>query len=270
MTISGNRILLAAIFIPALLFAGACDNSFDPTGPDNGTFSVQGTLDLLEETSYIRVRDMNEPFTLEATEELDATVTLQNLDAGTSTQLGSSVREYEGTYLHTFFVEDGVFPDTRYQLRVENSEGVLIEMNTVTPTLPQPQITRDNDACTTPVNLVFEPMNGGTFTLRYGTKLDTEEEDGIWDPRIIELGPANYTDRISLTFIPERRAQGATFSSAPCSSLLRYGHLYIAIAHYSPGFYEELNSDENTVLESTRQFGGFYADTLAIPVDVTQ
>lgn len=269
MNLTGSHLFIITTVFTSLLFLGACDNSFDPTGADNGTFSVHGTLDLLEETSYIRVRYMNEPFSLQATEKLDAVVTLQNLDSGVNTLLSSSVREYEGVYLHTFYFDDDVIPDTPFRLTVENQEGVLVELNTVTPTLPVSQINRENDACTTPVNMVFEPMNGGTFVLRFGTKLDTKDEDGIWG-RLIEIGPDNYVDRISLTFIPERRAQGVTVSSAPCSSLLKTGNLFIAIAHYSPGFYEELNGEVTDILETTRQFGGFYADTLAIPVDTSQ
>jgi hypothetical protein len=133
-------------------------------------------LDLLEETSYIRVRDMNAPFTLDATEELDAIVTLHNLDSGEITQLNSNVREFEGVYLHTFLFNDGVLPDTPYQLRIESSDGVELELNTLTPTLPVMQINRENDACTTPINLVFDPMNGGTMTLRFGLEPDTENQ----------------------------------------------------------------------------------------------
>lgn len=265
MIIQEKQILTSSLVILIFLFAGSCDNSFDPTDEAAGGYSVHGTLDLLEESSYIRVRDLNDPFTAEATEELEAVVTLQNLDSGVSTILDSNIREVEGVFLHTFQFDGGVVPDTPYRLRVENSEGIQTELETVTPTLPVPQIDRENDGCSTPTTITFQPMNGGTITLRFGTG---PEEDDPWG-RLIELRQLSGSDLVSTTFSPLIRAQGATLSFGVCSSLLRRGNLYVAIAHYSPGFYEKLNSEVTDILESTQQFGGFYADTLAIPVDTS-
>ena len=256
---------ISGMLIIAVYFT-ACDNSFDPTDRDNGTYSVHGMLDLMEESNYIRVRNMNAPFTLEATEELDVIVTLQNLDTGESRQLEPSIREYRGVYLHTFSYDNQALPDTGYLLSVESSDGFKVDLETVTPTHPEPQIIREDNGCSTPVNMVFDPMNGGTFTLRFGTELDTEEEDGMWG-RIYTFRPSDYNDRVSISFTPLRTAQGVEQSFGTCFSLLPGRKLYAAIAHYSPGFYEELNAEVTDILETTRRFGGFYADTLAIPVD---
>jgi hypothetical protein len=256
---------ITCLFILAVYLV-ACDNAFDPTDRDNGTYSVHGMLDLMEESNYVRVRNMNAPFTLEATENLEATVTMQNLESGEITQLQSSVREYRGVYLHTFSYDEQAIPDTGYLLTVEGSGGFQTQLETVTPTHPEPQILREDDGCTTPVNIVFEPMNGGTLTMRFGTELDTEDEDGMWG-RIYTFGPSIYENSISFTITPLRTAQGIEASFGTCFSLLPDRNLYLAIAHYSPGFYEELNADVTDILETTRRFGGFYADTLAIPVD---
>lgn len=269
MLISVYRTLFTVIAIAALTAIWGCDNSFDPVNTDNTIYSVHGMLDLLEESSYIRVRNMNSPFTLEATEQLDVNVTLDNLNSGESRQLRSSIREYRGVYLHTFSYDEKVLPDTRYLFRVENSSGVQVEMDVLTPTLPVPKITRDNHACTTPVNLAFEPMNGGTITLRFGLELDTEDSDGWWG-RIITFGPSEYEERVSITFTPLRTAQGIARSFGTCFAMLPDKNIYVAIAHYSPGFYEQINSDVTDILETTRRFGGFYADTLAIPVDISK
>ncbi|MCC5942549.1 MAG: hypothetical protein JJU37_13500 [Balneolaceae bacterium] len=270
MNLNQLHLFITAVLLTSILFLGACDNSFDPTDRDNGIYSVHGMLDLLEETSYIRVRDMNAPFTLDATEELDAIVTLYNLDSGDSFQLNSDIREFEGVFLHTFTFSDGVVPDTPYQIRVENSIGLELELTTQTPTLPELQINRENDACSTPVNLVFAPLNGGTMVLRFGLEEDQEDRDGRWG--ILRVyDSSRYTDQVSLSITPHRTAEGiANAWGAPCSSLLRDGYLYLAIAHYSPGFYERLNDEVTDILLTTQQFGGFYADTLAIPIDTSQ
>jgi hypothetical protein len=256
---------IIGLFILAV-YLTACDNSFDPTDRDNGTYSVHGMLDLMKKSNYIRVRNMNAPFTLEATEDLEATVTLQNLESGEITQLQSFVREYRGVYLHTFSYDEKAIPDTGYLLTVEGSDGFQTQLETVTPTHPEPQFIREDDGCTTPVNIVLDPMNGGTLTMRFGTELDTEDEDGMWG-RIYTFGPSIYENSVSFTITPLITAQGIEASFGTCFSLLPDGNLYLAIAHYSPGFYEELNAEVTDILETTRRFGGFYADTLAIPVD---
>jgi len=266
MKIFEPKFIRISVCIAVLFLFANCDNSFDPTDRNNGTYSVHGMLDLLEESNYVRVRNMNAPFTLEATEELDVVVTLQNVDTGESRMLEPSVREYRGVYLHTFSYDEQAIPDTGYLLTVESSDGFKVELETVTPTHPEPQIIREDDGCTTPVNMVFDPMNGGTLTVRFGTELDTEEEDGMWG-RILTFEPSNYEDRVSISFTPLRTAQGIEASFGTCFSLLPDRKLYAAIAHYSPGFYEELNEEVTNILETTRRFGGFYADTLAIPVD---
>ena len=268
MIINSYRCLISilCISIPSLIVLSACNNSFDPTDETTGGYTVHGTLDLLAESSYIRVRDLNDPFTAEATEELAATVTLQNLDSGVITELASNIREVEGVFLHTFQFDGGIVPDTPYLLRIDNPEGVQAELQTVTPTLPVPVIDRENDSCNTIATLTFQPMNGGTITLRFGTG---PEEDDPWG-RLVVLEPEDNSDLVSTRFLPLIRAQEATASFGVCSSLLRTGNLYVAIAHYSPGFYETLNSEVTDILETTQQFGGFYADTLAIPVDTSQ
>ena len=134
------HLLYIAVF---LLVSGSCDHTFDPTDQEDGTYSVHGVLDLLEETSYIRVRDMNAPFTPDATEALDAIVTLHNLDSGERTQLSSHIREFEGVFLHTFIYHEGVTPDTPYLLTVESSSGSELELNTLTPTMPVMQDIQD-------------------------------------------------------------------------------------------------------------------------------
>ena len=155
--------------------------------------------------SYIRVRDLNDPFTAEATEELEAVVTLQNLDSGVNTILDRKVREVEGVFLHTFQFDENVLPDTRYLLRIENPEGVQAELQTVTPTLPVPVIDRVNDSCNTITTLTFQPMNGGTITLRFGTG---PEEDDPWG-RLVVLKPEENSDLVSTRFFTAHQGAGS-------------------------------------------------------------
>ena len=259
-------ISILCISISLLIVLSACDNSFDPTDETTDGYSVHGTLDLLSENSYIRIRNLKAPFTAEATEKLDAIVTLRNLDSGSSTTLNSSVRKVEGVFFHTFIYSENVLPDTRYLLHIESSEGVHTELETLTPTLPVPIIERENDGCYTLTSLTFQPINGGTITLRFGIGL---EEDDPWGRPAVLKSDEN-SDLVSFSFFPLIKAQEAVGYFGECSSLLRSGNLYVIVEHYSPGFYETLNSKLTDILKTTQQFGGFYADTLAISVDTSQ
>ena len=85
---------MKSIFQYILLLAASfvffyCDNSFDPLDEETGIYAIYGVLDLNDSTNYIRIRDLNVPFTAEATESIDAEVSLEILDNAQSFTLNS-------------------------------------------------------------------------------------------------------------------------------------------------------------------------------------
>ena len=268
---SYQHTLLLLLF--GLIFIASCDNTLDPTDRNNGDFAVYGFLDLNEETSYIRIRDLNAPFTAEATEELDAIVTLTNLNSGVSDILNSNIREFQGVFQHTYFYNENIVPDNEYLLSLERSDGVVVELTTRTPTKPDPVITPENPNCYEPIQITLDPLNGGTVVMRFATRPDTSENDrNTWSFPFVSV-PENrpVEEVINLTITPITMAQflASAPQNAPCSSLLSQGSLTMRVAHYAPGFYKKVTDDELDILESTRQFGAFYADTLRIPIDTS-
>lgn len=247
----------------------SCDNSLNPIDRDTGIFAFYGFLDLNQETHYIRVRDLNAPFTKEATETLDAAVSLHNLSQGTLTLLESQIREYEGVFLHTFVYNNTVIPDNKYQIIIERSDGAAVDMSITTPTRPEPHAAPLNQNCHMPVEFVMEPMNGGTVVLWVGLG-----PGGPWGPRqVLKSDAGPLSGNVTFTFIPSEQVSFIlpfNITERRCGRWLRDSNMYIHYIHYSTGFYEQIANDSFDILASTQRFGAFYSDTFAIPVDTTR
>ncbi|TVR14597.1 MAG: DUF4249 family protein, partial [Balneolaceae bacterium] len=167
------------ILISVLVCVGfsSCDNSLDPIDLETGIYSIYGFLDLNEQTHYIRVRDLNAPFTIEATDSLDATVSLQNLDRGSTVILDSRVWDHEGVNHHTFVYNNQIIPNDTYRLAVERSDGFAVNATITAPTKPEPHVAPLNQNCYVPVDFEMEPLFGSTVVLQTGVRLDDDEEE---------------------------------------------------------------------------------------------
>lgn len=260
--------LFSSILIIAIIII-SCDNTLEPINREKGIFGIYGFLDLNEEIHYIRVRDLNAPFTREATQELDATVTLRNITSGSSEILEMTIMEFEDVFLHNYIVKDEVIPNNEYQLSVERSDGAVVELTTITPRIIKPEAIPVNQDCYTPIDVEFAPLNGGTIALRVGIKLNRE----FWGSLQV-LRPNDYhpNNKAVFTFIPNQQVQVVPFFIDPnrrCNDM-NSNNIYIAFTHYSPGFFERIENDPFDIFFSTQRFGAFYEDTLAIPVDTSR
>lgn len=258
------------LLIAPVILITSCDNTLEPIDRDTGIYGIYGYLDLNEDVSYIRVRDLNAPFTIDATTELDAVVTLSNLTSGTSAVLESNIREYEGVLLHTYFFDGEVVPDSEYQLSVERSDGATVRMKTLTPTFPPPVATPVNQDCYTPIDVEFAPLNEGTIVLRVGLG---PEDDDIWGPpKVFEPEDYQPGENLVFQFTPnEEIFFVSTFEeSVRCGDVLEDNNFYISYTHYAEGFYEQIANDPFDILQSTQRFGALYRDTVLVPVDISK
>ena len=268
---SKDFVLAILSFITFSGITVSCDNSLDPIDEETGIYAIYGSLDVREETNYIRIRNLNAPFTLEATREIDATVTLSNLTAGTSMVLESSAREHEGIFLHNFIVPGGVIPDNEYHLLVERSDGAEVDAFTITTTYPEPLITPTNQNCYDPMDIEFGPLNGGAIVLRVALSLG--QFGVIGPPQNLRQGINQPDDKViySLTLNEELPLFVNSFNSGNhCSRAIFNDMIYIIYTHYAPGFYEKLFDEEFDIIDSTIRFGSHYRDTLIVPVDITK
>lgn len=122
-----------ALCVGILLFG--CDTALDPFAETTGLYYVYGVFEVNHDEHFVRVRNLNNPPLRSGNPDpLDATVTLENLTAGTSTQLIDSTVTFDETRTHNFRVEQVIQPGATYRLTVERSDGRRTE---ATATMPE-------------------------------------------------------------------------------------------------------------------------------------
>jgi hypothetical protein len=262
--------LFGRIFLVFLLsgLVYSCDNTLEPVDYDTGIYSIFSALDLNRAPNYVRVRDLNVPFTSEATEQIDARVLFENIDTGLQKFLDFQLLTESGVTHHNYIVPDSIEPNTNYRVTVTRSDGENISVKTLTPTKPDPIAEPLNEKCYTPVTITFDPVYESTI------EFYIEFQAGGFKTR---LGPyvirknSESDSRAQFTFMPVDLTKMAFGSSGQsrCSDLIRpYFEFYFT--HYAEGFYEELNASSFDAFESTQRFGSFYRDTLIVPVDTSR
>lgn len=261
----------SGMLVIVLLFL-SCDTTIDPLERETGTYAIYGVLDLNDSTNYIRVRDLNVPFTAEATETIDANVQLELLNAAQSYTLDSEREDIEGVYEFNFLHDQPIRPDETYQLKVERSDGLQLSLSTITPTKPIPEVSPFNQNCYTQINFKLGPLNKGVIVMKFGFPNDTLYTSYIWgNPIVYESADSDSNQTLEFSFTPYGQVNDILRGSnrdRKCFDHLRTSELFLSYIHYGPSFYEEIFETEFDI-QRTQRFGSLYYDTLAIPVDTT-
>ena len=256
----------SVLFLFLMLFA--CDNSIDPIDEDTGIFSIYGVFKLNEESNYIRIRDLNAPFTAEATQELDATVTLENRTANSVQTLESERTEHEGVYLHNFVVNGELEHDTEYRLTARRSNGASTSVTVITPTRTGGNASPTNQDCYTPIEVEFTPVNVGTIVYNIG--FDFSNLRRFRGEVVLNLD-GNTSGNSSFAFTPiDVVSLSSTGNRRLRCDDMDNENFYIIFRHYSPGFYEKIMNDSFDILHSTQLFGAFYHGIIEIPIDTSR
>jgi len=265
-----------------VLFLGliSCENSLDPLDKETGLYSVYGALDLRAETNFIRVRELNTPFTEGGTGVIDAKVTFKALEDEEELELEGEAVEYFDLYHHNFEYAEQVRPNTPYRLKVERSDGASVSLEITTPSMPIPTTAPVNQKCNVPVTFELDPIEGSTVVIYIGypklVKKDqkiTDDTEWRWGGKYV-FAPSNNEQlrKVVFTFSPYDELRRILPFNSPfviCKEKLITGNIFLRYEHYGPGFYEELTKDTLDVM-NTHRFGAFYYDTLAVPYDTLQ
>ena len=116
-----------------MFLAGGCENTFEPFNEDEGFYSIYGNLNLYADTNFVRVKNLNIPLYEDSTRQFDATVTLKNLNTGTSLTMTDSLIEFEGVLTHNFYTDADIAENSEYQVAVEGPDGKSARISTTTP-----------------------------------------------------------------------------------------------------------------------------------------
>jgi hypothetical protein len=130
-SLKNNPIPTACLLLMFSICSG-CDVAIVPITDGDTAYSVYGTLDLQSTPNYIRIHDTGALLNPESTRELDMHVVFTNLSTMESHLLRDSVVMFENVYTHNFVVETPVEFDTRYKLVLEDADGFLDSLVTVT------------------------------------------------------------------------------------------------------------------------------------------
>lgn len=143
----------------AVLLVAGCDDTIEPFS-EKGAYSIYGVLFSSKDVQLVRVKPLTVPITKVDSHALDATVTLENLTAGTSTLLRDSIITFQdaeaAVVTHNFLTDVKITPETRYRITVEGEAGEFVEATTVTPTSTDARITPQQGSCSDRYTVTFE------------------------------------------------------------------------------------------------------------------
>jgi len=203
-------ILLVIVLMVVTLFAACNDQAFDPFEDETGLFSFYGLLKAGFSPTYIRVKDLNEPF-LSGPKELDYTVTFEDLDAGTLTTLKDTLVEFGGNFTRNFIITEQIEQDRLYRLKAETADGFITQSTVKTPKNTEVFLNpvREEYGCETFIDITFKNVvypefidmeftfEGGdifgNFDVNYWAKLNLFKK---------ELKRIDGTDEVNITLRP--------------------------------------------------------------------
>jgi len=269
--------LLVALVGTALLLIG-CDNTLDPISND-GVFTIHGALNASVDRQFIRVRDLNSPLTADATRDLDATVRVENLRTGAVTPLRDSVKKFGNVYVHNFWADLNVEPDTEYRIVAERPDGATSTATMRTPAVIEVERTRTDGNCLDFYQVRFLGVRElNLIRTRIGFQFEGRV---FWVPRPTGFGGGT----VSVSFQPEEVLAEEIGSQDNPSTRLRYeprclvltdDTLRVAYKHLGPAWSGRIPGDldfdptaSNDVDNGLGFFGGYREDTVAVRVDTS-
>lgn len=256
---TASKVLLTALLVASGM--SACDYSIAPLDEGRGNYSIYGYLDLNEPHSYIRVKDLKQPNTQEATLEIDYSVTFENLETGESEVLEDSVVRFPVAYTHNFRTTLDITYDTPYRVTVEGPSGKSAYATTRTPGRLEREVGPTGAPCNRTVRISFFPIeNRNALVLDAGFELDGEL---IWQPVTYDFtSPSGVS---VFDFSPEELIADAGYD-IPCSRL-DSDLIHVRYTHYSTDFFERINTDSLDIPGGAGRFGALEREQFTFTID---
>lgn len=271
---SNRPLRLWAIVFLALstgLISG-CDNSVNILDRDSGSYSVYGALNVHEDVNYIRIKDLNAPLVEDSTRTFEATVSLENLQTGTSEVLKDTTVQFENVYTHNFRSTLEITPATKYRVTVEHPNGRTTQATATTPRIAETSVEPKHADCETPITITFEPVQDpNDLDVTIGIKRSGKMR---WISSF-HPSPGNGDDAAHLSFTP-LNVLDAIFKlnlNKPDHPVwchqLDSDEMTIRYTHYGPDFFGDTPSDSLNVPGGVGRFGGMYDDSFSFTIDTT-
>lgn len=278
-----SRVFFGFVCLAVALFTG-CENTIDPIS-ERAPYSVYGYLSLSNSPHFIRVKPLGDPILPNTGLSIDATVTLTNLEDGTSRTLTDSIITFDGTPTHNFWTNGPVQPRTEYRLTVERSDGATTQATAVTPTDTDASLDTLGSAnpphCRTPLQVHFRTAE---FPYRARIGFNNAGQTQWLDQDIQSLRGGGQ----GLRFNMESVLFGDVFDEKiddpetcryyePLCLKLDDGQIKVAYTYLGPDWFGNRPSEGDSfdLIESSQVsngrgfFGGVYQDTLEVEIDTS-
>lgn len=145
------------VLLLVTMFVSCNNQDFDPFEEETRAFSIYGLLRAGESPTYIRVKDLREPF-LTTQGERDYTVLFEDLETGKVTTLQDSIYDFSGNYARNFIINEQIEEDRLYRVKVTSVDGVISQSEAKTPRNTEVILTplRDKYNCKTFIEINFK------------------------------------------------------------------------------------------------------------------
>lgn len=272
------------MLLGVLVLLGGCENTIDPLTGDDG-FTVHGFVNVSAKRHFIRVRDLNSPLTADATRELDATVTLENVDTGATTPMQDSVVVFDDVYTHNFWAEVDIEAGTQYRVIVEGSDGTTTTATTRTPDPVNVDPDPSSGHCLNSFRIWFRGITElNLISSRIGFQFEGRRFWISKEPGFERNAPPGadarlefQPERILANEIPPQDNPDTSFRYEPRCRELGSNEIRIAFTHLGPAWSGKLPegpllfdpTESRFVENGVGFFGGLRQDTVAITVDTS-
>lgn len=260
---------------------GGCDNSLNPIS-EGTVYTIHGALNVSKDWQAVRVRNLKNPITPEGTGELEAKVTIENLETGATVPLQDSVVTFEGVTTHNYWAHFDVTPDTKYKVTVSGPDG----RSTATATTRTPKIKRararpDSGNCLDAFTVWFPNFDElaliqariGYMPDRQMVWRDLTPRFGRQDGKTVPLVRFQPEELIKPD-IPSQDEPSRLFYEPRCWELTD-NKIYVGFRHLGPAWSGRFPGQEvefdptetGRVQNGLGFFGGYRMDTIAVEVD---
>ncbi len=269
-SVLNDGLVILLIGLTALL--SGCESSFNPLNQEKGDYSLHGALNVNADTNYVRVKDLDAPFTADSTRELNVTVTLTDVDRGMTETLQDTVVRHGGVYTHNFRALMDIKPATQYRVTVHPAEGSdSIQATTTTPRIAEASAQPTGMDCETPIQLTLKPVQSpDNVDVDVGFRIGGSPQETE-----VALTRGDAPNEVSASFTPLRilnTPEPCTFPD-PSSPLPTWCHqldaprLTVRYTHFGPKSTESVVGDSVDAPRGIGTLRSYYRGRLSVPID---
>lgn len=137
------------MLVPALLMLfllSACEDSINPILQSDRYFTIWGTLDMVQDTQYVRVVPIRELVFADPNAPFNVTLTSEDLATGERVEWRDSLINFrDGSTGHVFYAPLRIRPSHTYRIEVHSLDhNVTTTAQTTVPDLPTPEVFPEN------------------------------------------------------------------------------------------------------------------------------